>query len=104
MKRRNFLVCLFYCFFRLPICESIAAIFWQSASYVWSLEVAARARLLRWHRLKERKKCLSHVTTPYPYLLPSINKHAPAQLFKPKYLAINPLSEKKVRKERGKRK
>ena len=34
MKRRIFLVCLFYCFFRLPIYESIAAIFWQSASYV----------------------------------------------------------------------
>ena len=35
MKRRIFLVCLFYCFFRLPIYESFAAIFWQSASYVW---------------------------------------------------------------------
>ena len=35
MKRRIFLVCLFYCFFRLPINESIAAIFWQSASYVF---------------------------------------------------------------------
>ena len=35
MKRRLFLVCLFYCFFRLPIYESIAAIFWQSASYVF---------------------------------------------------------------------
>ena len=35
MKRRIFLVCLFYCFFRLPIYESIAAIFWQSASYVF---------------------------------------------------------------------
>ena len=34
MKRRIFLVCIFYCFFRLPIYESIAAIFWQSASYV----------------------------------------------------------------------
>ena len=34
MKRRIFLVCLFYCLFRLPIYESIAAIFWQSASYV----------------------------------------------------------------------
>ena len=34
MKRRIFLVCLFCCFFRLPIYESIAAIFWQSASYV----------------------------------------------------------------------
>ena len=34
MKRRIFLVCLFYCFFRLPIYESIAAIFWKSASYV----------------------------------------------------------------------
>ena len=35
MKKRIFLVCLFYCFFfRLPIYESIAAIFWQSASYV----------------------------------------------------------------------
>ena len=34
MKRRIFSVCLFYCFFRLPIYESIAAIFWQSASYV----------------------------------------------------------------------
>ena len=33
MKRRIFLLCLFYCFFRLPIYESIAAIFWQSASY-----------------------------------------------------------------------
>ena len=37
MKRRIFLVCLFYCFFRLPIYESIAAIFWQSASYVYWL-------------------------------------------------------------------
>ena len=37
MKRRIFLVCLFYCFFRLPIYESIAAIFWQSASYVFCL-------------------------------------------------------------------
>ena len=35
MERRIFLVCLFYCFFRLPIYESIAAIFWQSASYVF---------------------------------------------------------------------
>ena len=34
MKRRIFLVCLFYCFFRRPIYESIAAIFWQSASFV----------------------------------------------------------------------
>ena len=35
MKRQIFLVRLFYCFFfRLPIYESIAAIFWQSASYV----------------------------------------------------------------------
>ena len=36
MKRRIFSVCLFYCF-RLPIYESIAAIFWQSASYVFFL-------------------------------------------------------------------
>ena len=35
MKRRIFLVCLFYFFLRLPIYESIAAIFWQSASYVF---------------------------------------------------------------------
>ena len=35
MKRRIFLVSL-YCFFRLPIYESIKAIFWQSASYVFS--------------------------------------------------------------------
>ena len=34
MKRLIFLVCLFYCFFRRPIYDSIAAIFWQSASYV----------------------------------------------------------------------
>ena len=34
MKRRIFLVCLFYCFFRRAIYESIAAILWQSASYV----------------------------------------------------------------------
>ena len=34
MKRRIFLVCLFYCFFRLPIYESIAAIFWLSVGYV----------------------------------------------------------------------
>ena len=33
MKKRIFLVCL-HCFFRLLIYESIAAIFWQSASYV----------------------------------------------------------------------
>ena len=37
MKRRIFLVCLFYCFFRLPIYESIAAVFWQSVSYVFVL-------------------------------------------------------------------
>ena len=35
MKRQIFLVCLVYCFFRLPIYESFAAIFWQSASYVF---------------------------------------------------------------------
>ena len=35
MKRRIFLACLFYCFFRLSIYESIAAIFLQSASYVF---------------------------------------------------------------------
>ena len=35
--KRIFLVCLFYCFFRLPIYESIAAIFWQSASYVFKI-------------------------------------------------------------------
>ena len=35
MKRRIISVCLFYCFFRLPIYESIAAIFWQSASCVF---------------------------------------------------------------------
>ena len=34
MKRRIFLVCLFYCFFRLQIYKAILAIFWQSASYV----------------------------------------------------------------------
>ena len=34
MKRLFFLVCLFYCFFRLQIYKAIAAIFWQSASYV----------------------------------------------------------------------
>ena len=38
MKRRIFLVCLFYCFFRLPIYESIAAIFWQSPSYVFDFK------------------------------------------------------------------
>ena len=37
MKRRIFLVCLIYCFFRLPIYESIAAIFWQSAIYIFVL-------------------------------------------------------------------
>ena len=35
MKRRIFLVCLLYCFLRLQIYESIAAIFWQSAGYVY---------------------------------------------------------------------
>ena len=35
MKKRIFLLCLFYCFFlRLQIYEAIAAIFWQYASYV----------------------------------------------------------------------
>ena len=34
MKRRIFWSVFFTVFFRLPICESIAAIFWQSASYV----------------------------------------------------------------------
>ena len=34
MKRRIFLVCLFTVFLRLQIYEVIAAIFWQSASYV----------------------------------------------------------------------
>ena len=35
MKQRIFLVCLLYCFFRLPIYESIAAIFWQSAVFLF---------------------------------------------------------------------
>ena len=39
MKRRVFLVCLFYCFFRLRIYEAIAAIFWQSTSYVYDLNL-----------------------------------------------------------------
>ena len=34
IEKTNFLVCLFYCFFRLQIYEAIAAIFWQFASYV----------------------------------------------------------------------
>ena len=33
-EKTNFLVCLFSVFFRLQIYEAIAAIFWQSASYV----------------------------------------------------------------------
>ena len=38
MNRRIFLVCLFFPdFLRLPIYESIAAIFWQSASYVFEI-------------------------------------------------------------------
>ena len=37
MKRQIFLVCLFTFFFGLPIYESIAAIFWQSASYVFKI-------------------------------------------------------------------
>ena len=45
MKRQIFLVCLFYCFFRLPIYESIAAIFWQSASYVIKMGILYRFRL-----------------------------------------------------------
>ena len=36
MKRRMFLVCPFIVFLRLQNYESIAAIFWQSASYVCS--------------------------------------------------------------------
>ena len=31
-EKTNFLVCLFYCFFRLPVYEAIAAISWQPAS------------------------------------------------------------------------
>ena len=34
MKRRIFWSVFFTVFFKLPIYESIAAIFWQSASYV----------------------------------------------------------------------
>ena len=42
MKRRIFLACLFYCFFfRLQIYEAIAAIFWQSASYVFIYELTS---------------------------------------------------------------
>ena len=47
MKRRIFLVCLFYCFFRLPIYESIAAIFWQYASYVFRLQVYQTVSIVR---------------------------------------------------------
>ena len=36
-KKRIFLSVLFTVFFRLPIYESIAAIVWQSASYVFLL-------------------------------------------------------------------
>ena len=35
MKRRIFWSVFFTVFFKLPIYESIAAIFWQSASYVY---------------------------------------------------------------------
>ena len=37
MEKVILLVCLFYCFLRLQICEPIAAIFWQSPSYVFSI-------------------------------------------------------------------
>ena len=43
MRRRVFLVCLFYCFFILPIYESIADFFWQSASYVFNSREAIAA-------------------------------------------------------------
>ena len=39
MKRRIFWSVFFTVFFKLPIYESIAAIFWQSASYVWYIEI-----------------------------------------------------------------
>ena len=35
MKRQNFFWSVFFTVFRLPIYESTAAIFWQSASYVF---------------------------------------------------------------------
>ena len=47
MKRQIFLACLFYCFFRLPIYESIAAIFWQSASYFFVRSVHTFSRFLK---------------------------------------------------------
>ena len=37
MKRRIFWSVFFIVFFRRPIYESIAAIFWQSASYVFDI-------------------------------------------------------------------
>ena len=39
MKRRIFFVRLFYCFLRLQIYKAVAAIFWQSASYVLQIAV-----------------------------------------------------------------
>ena len=52
MKRQIFLVCLFYCFFRLPIYESIAAIFWQSASYVNIVGISLWSLLFNCARMK----------------------------------------------------
>ena len=34
-EKMIFSVCLLYCFFRLQIYEAIAAMFWQSSSYVY---------------------------------------------------------------------
>ena len=52
MKRRIFLVCLFYCFFRRPIYESIAAIFWKSASSVFYFVVVIFFALIQGNKVK----------------------------------------------------
>ena len=57
MKRQIFLS-VFFCFFRLQIYESIAALFWQSASYVFFGNVQGQKRLKS--SLFESQKRLPH--------------------------------------------
>ena len=53
IKRRIFLGCRFYCFFILQIYEAFAAIFWQSARYVWLNVYLFDLTTLRLHFFKK---------------------------------------------------
>ena len=101
MKRRIFLVCLFYCYFRLPVYESIAAIFWQSASYVYNLFIVLMEvfKLLDCLDMRSKAKSRRGVTRnsePFPFHVASGFDSLHRKLGDTKLVSFQVLGKKEV--------